>query len=163
MNICLSDYSYSDYFNRIYMRFMQFELRNFEYISQKWVIVIFTEYMWLHQQTLKGTPIKVQKASYFSLPTPYVIIMCLPNSCHNAQLSKFLNCRKYQHKTTSEWGFIMLKIVFGWGLCPMDPLQGLCPWPTGGLKRPRLLSNFLSLKKNYSIHFTECLATPRQI
>jgi hypothetical protein len=35
--VCLSDYSYVDYFNMI---LVQFELRNFEYVSQKSVIVI---------------------------------------------------------------------------------------------------------------------------
>jgi hypothetical protein len=43
---------------------------NFEYVSQKSVIVIFAEYMWGHQQTLKSTSIKVQMACYLSLPTP---------------------------------------------------------------------------------------------
>jgi hypothetical protein len=37
------------------MRLIQFELRNFEYVSQKSVIAIFAEYLWWHQQTLKIT------------------------------------------------------------------------------------------------------------
>jgi len=116
--------------------------------------------MWLHQQTLKGTSIKVHMVCYFSLPTLYVIIMCLPNSCHNAQLSKFLNCRKYQRKTTAEWCFIMLKIAFGRGLRPMNPLPGLCPWPSGGLEWPRLRPNFLSLKKlKHPLHWVPRYST----
>jgi hypothetical protein len=37
----------------------------------------------------------------------------------------FLNsfAEKYQPETIAEWGFKLLKIVFGRGLCPLDPYQ----------------------------------------
>ena len=74
----LSDNIYLDYFNRRY-EINTIWTYNFEYFSQKSVIVIlFAENMWWHQQPLKSTSINVQMACYFSLSTPQVIIMCLP-------------------------------------------------------------------------------------
>jgi hypothetical protein len=35
----------------------------------------------------------------------------------------------------AQWGFKLIKTVFGWELCPMDILPGICPDPTEPLNR----------------------------